>query len=220
MYRDRLQAEFPALQFALFHNAAEVSGDLSDIDVMMMFGIEIRDPMLAAAPQLKWIQSLATGVDHFLRCPSLKPDVLITSGRGIHGPPMREQVIYLMMAVSRTPSARSKTIAPHLVTAALEHAARQDGCRRRHRHCRRCDRRAAQSVRHACHRRHAHAAQDRRLRRDDAGRPPARGRGQGRLSHQHPAGQRGEYRAVRRQRVRRDEAVRLLYQCRPRPDRR
>jgi len=101
MYRDRLQAEFPALQFALFHNAAEVSGDLSDIDVMIMFGIEIRDPMLAAAPKLKWIQSLATGVDHFLRCPSLKSDVLITSGRGIHGPPMREQVVYLMMAVSR-----------------------------------------------------------------------------------------------------------------------
>lgn len=101
MYRDRLQAEFPALQFALFKNAAAVTGDLSDVDVMLMFGIEVRDEMLAGAPKLKWIQSLATGVDHFLRCPSLKPDVLITSGRGIHGPPMREQVVYLMMAVSR-----------------------------------------------------------------------------------------------------------------------
>jgi phosphoglycerate dehydrogenase-like enzyme len=101
MYRDRLKAEFPALQFALAHNLAEVPGDLSDIDVMMMFGIEIRDFMLSGAPKLKWIQSLATGVDHFLRCPSLKPDVQITSGRGIHGPPMREQVVYLMMAVSR-----------------------------------------------------------------------------------------------------------------------
>ena len=68
---------------------------------MIMFGIEVQDFMLAGAPRLKWIQSLATGVDHFLRCPSLKPNVLITSGRGIHGPPMREQVVYLMMAVSR-----------------------------------------------------------------------------------------------------------------------
>jgi D-2-hydroxyacid dehydrogenase (NADP+) len=101
MYRDRLRAEFPALQFTLFHSAAEVTGDLSDIDVMVMFGIEVRDFMLAGAPGLKWIQSLATGVDHFLRCPSLKPNVLITSGRGIHGPPMREQVVYMMMAMSR-----------------------------------------------------------------------------------------------------------------------
>jgi D-2-hydroxyacid dehydrogenase (NADP+) len=101
MYRDRLQAEFQTLEFVLFHSAAEVSGDLSGIDVMIMFGIEVRDPMIGGAPKLKWIQSLATGVDHFLRCPSLKPDVLVTSGRGIHGPPMREQVVYLMMAVSR-----------------------------------------------------------------------------------------------------------------------
>jgi len=101
MYRDRLQAEFPALRFKLFHKAAEVTGDLSDVDVMIMFGIEVRDFMLAGAPRLKWIQSLATGVDHFLRCPSLKPNVLITSGRGIHGPPMREQVVYMMMAASR-----------------------------------------------------------------------------------------------------------------------
>jgi D-2-hydroxyacid dehydrogenase (NADP+) len=101
MYRDRLAAEFSVLRFALFHNAAEVTGELSDIDVMIMFGIEVRDSMLSGAPQLKWIQSLATGVDHFLRCPSLKPDVVITSGRGIHGPPMREQIVYMMMAISR-----------------------------------------------------------------------------------------------------------------------
>jgi D-2-hydroxyacid dehydrogenase (NADP+) len=101
MYRDALSAEFPKLQFKLFHKASEVEGDLSDVDAMIMFGIEVRDAMLSGAPGLKWIQSLATGVDHFLRCPSLKPDVVITSGRGIHGPPMREQVVYMMMAVSR-----------------------------------------------------------------------------------------------------------------------
>jgi D-2-hydroxyacid dehydrogenase (NADP+) len=101
IYRDRLRDEFPELQFTLFNRGPEVTGDLSDIDVMIMFGIEVQDFMIKGAPRLKWIQSLATGVDHFLRCPSLKPDVLITSGRGIHGPPMREQVAYLMMAVSR-----------------------------------------------------------------------------------------------------------------------
>jgi phosphoglycerate dehydrogenase-like enzyme len=100
LYRDRLQAEFPGLDFMLFHKSAEVSRDLSDIDVMIMFGIEIRDQMLCDAPQLKWIQSLATGVDHFLRCPSLRRDVLISSGRGIHGVPMREHVLYLMLAIS------------------------------------------------------------------------------------------------------------------------
>jgi D-2-hydroxyacid dehydrogenase (NADP+) len=100
-YRDRLRETFPELQFALFHSAAEASGDLSDIDALICFGIAIEDSVLRRATRLKWIQSLATGVDHFLRCPSLRPDVLITSGRGIHGPAMREQVLYLMMSVSR-----------------------------------------------------------------------------------------------------------------------
>jgi phosphoglycerate dehydrogenase-like enzyme len=101
MYRDALRDKFPALQFTLFHNKHAVMGDLSDIDVLMCFGIEVTDPLIAGLKQLQWIQSLATGVDHFLRCPSLKPQVLITSGRGIHGPPMREQVVYMMMGVSR-----------------------------------------------------------------------------------------------------------------------
>jgi D-2-hydroxyacid dehydrogenase (NADP+) len=100
-YRDRLRQEFPQLQFALFHSAAEAVSDLSDIDALICFGIAVEDSILRRTVNLKWIQSLATGVDHFLRCPSLKPDVLITSGRGIHGPAMREQVLYLMMGVSR-----------------------------------------------------------------------------------------------------------------------
>ena len=89
-YRDQLREKFPALQFTLFHSAKEVTGDLSDIDVMLMFGIEVRDFMLAGAPRLQWIQSLATGVDHFTRCPHLRRETILTSARGIHGPPMRE----------------------------------------------------------------------------------------------------------------------------------
>jgi len=100
-YRDRLHAEFPELEFVLAPNAAAADGDLSGIDVLICFGIAVNDSILRRATQLKWIQSLATGVDHFLRCPSLKPETLITSGRGIHGASMREEIVYLMMAVSR-----------------------------------------------------------------------------------------------------------------------
>jgi D-2-hydroxyacid dehydrogenase (NADP+) len=100
-YRDRLREEFPDLECVLAHSAAEAPHDLSDIDALICFGIAVEDSILRRATRLQWIQSLATGVDHFLRCPSLKPSVLITSGRGIHGAPMREEVVYLMMALSR-----------------------------------------------------------------------------------------------------------------------
>ncbi len=100
-YRDRLQAEFPALQFTLAHGLSELPQDLSGIDVLVSFAIELKDDFYRHASHLKWIQCLTTGVDHVLRCPSLRPEVLLTSGRGIHGAPMRETVVYLMMAVSR-----------------------------------------------------------------------------------------------------------------------
>jgi phosphoglycerate dehydrogenase-like enzyme len=48
-----------------------------------------------------------------LRLKSLKTDVLLTSGRGIHGVPMRETVVFLMMGAARD--------APHLVEAQKAH---------------------------------------------------------------------------------------------------
>jgi D-2-hydroxyacid dehydrogenase (NADP+) len=101
IYRDRLQAEFPTLQFVLAHNAAELPADLSDIDVLISFAIELKDEFYRRAARLKWVHCLATGVDHLLRCPSLKPDVYLTSGRGIHGAPMRETIVFLMMGAAR-----------------------------------------------------------------------------------------------------------------------
>jgi len=100
-YRDALQAEFPALQFAIAHNPAEAPKNLADIGVLIGFGIDLNDEFFAAASGLAWIQCLATGVDHLLRSRTLRREVLITSGRGIHGPPMRETVLYLMLAASR-----------------------------------------------------------------------------------------------------------------------
>jgi phosphoglycerate dehydrogenase-like enzyme len=100
-YRDRLRAEFPALQFVLAHKAADLPPDVADVDVLISFAIELKDDFYQRAGRLKWVQCLATGVDHVLRCPSLKPDAQLTSGRGIHGAPMRETIVFLMMGVAR-----------------------------------------------------------------------------------------------------------------------
>jgi D-2-hydroxyacid dehydrogenase (NADP+) len=101
IYRDRLAAEFPELQFVLARGPADLPPELSDIDVLISFGIELTDDFYRRATRLKWIQCLATGVDQVLRWPSLRRDTLLTSGRGVHGAPMRETVVYLMMGVSR-----------------------------------------------------------------------------------------------------------------------
>ena len=39
IYRDRLRAEFPAAKLVLAHGVSELPTDLSDIDVLISFGI-------------------------------------------------------------------------------------------------------------------------------------------------------------------------------------
>ena len=101
LYRDRLRPEFPEAQFVLAHGVSELPADLSDIDVLISFAIDLTDDFYKRAAQLRWIQCLATGVDQVLRNPSFRLDTILTSGRGVHGAPMRETVVYLMMNVSR-----------------------------------------------------------------------------------------------------------------------
>jgi phosphoglycerate dehydrogenase-like enzyme len=101
VYERELTARFPDLAVHKAASMADISVDLAAVDVLFAFGIAIDDGLIARATNLKWIASLATGVDHFLRCPSLRRETIITSARGIHGPAMRETVATLMLALSR-----------------------------------------------------------------------------------------------------------------------
>ena len=101
VYERELKARFAGIEVHKAATAADVSTDLAAIDVLFAFGIAVNDRLIADAKNLKWIASLATGVDHFLRCPFLRPDTILTSARGIHGPAMRESAAWLMLAMSR-----------------------------------------------------------------------------------------------------------------------
>jgi len=101
VYERALTKQFSGLAISKAAAMPDVAADLATIDVLFAFGIAIDDAFIARAKNLKWIASLATGVDHFLRCPSLKPETILTSARGIHGPAMRETVAALMLALTR-----------------------------------------------------------------------------------------------------------------------
>jgi phosphoglycerate dehydrogenase-like enzyme len=112
-YCGKLRQEFPELTIVPAVNLTALPRDLAAFNVLIAFGVSINDELILRLTNLKWIQSLATGVDHFLRCPSLGRDVLITSARGIHGPAMRETVAYLMLAVTRDAVRQVKDKAAH-----------------------------------------------------------------------------------------------------------
>jgi phosphoglycerate dehydrogenase-like enzyme len=100
-YAGGLRGEFRDLKVQVARSAADTHVDYGKVEILVAFGMDVTDPLFARMPALKWVQSLATGVDHFLRSKTLSAEVILTSGRGIHGPAMRETVLHLMLSVGR-----------------------------------------------------------------------------------------------------------------------
>jgi phosphoglycerate dehydrogenase-like enzyme len=100
-YARHLDAAFPDIDIHTAGTISEIELPLEKIDVLVAFGVAIDDELMKGARNLKWIQSLATGVDHFLKSPGLRKATLLTSARGIHGAPMRETVALLLLGVTR-----------------------------------------------------------------------------------------------------------------------
>ncbi|HXQ06075.1 MAG TPA: D-2-hydroxyacid dehydrogenase [Bradyrhizobium sp.] len=100
VYRDALRSEFHDLEIQVANSTNVATVNFAEVDVLIAFGMGVTDTLFTRMPGLKWVQSLATGVDHFLRSKTLPAGVILTSGRGMHGPAMRETVLHLMLSVS------------------------------------------------------------------------------------------------------------------------
>src|SRR5262249_53411172 len=100
-YRDRLIEQFPGIAIHTAQCKSEIRTNLSCVDVLIAFGIAIDDDLMQGASALRWVQSVGTGVVHFLACSHRGAETILTSARGIHGPPMGERVAYLMLSSAR-----------------------------------------------------------------------------------------------------------------------
>jgi len=98
-YATALRQQFGDLELQVAQSPADGHVDYGEVEILIAFGMGITEALFTRMPKLKWVQSLATGVDHFLRSKTLARDVILTSGRGIHGPAMRETVLHLMLSI-------------------------------------------------------------------------------------------------------------------------
>lgn len=98
-YKKTLQARFPEISIHAAKREDEIGDFIEEMDILLAF--RISDELIKKASKLKWIQSLATGVDYIVNLPSLRKEVLVTSTRGIHGPQMSEMAFLLMLSLNR-----------------------------------------------------------------------------------------------------------------------
>lgn len=100
-YVDALRSAFPDIEVQVVDHHAKACERIESVDVLLTFGTMMSDDVLKRASRLKWIQVLGTGTDGVVDQPSLRPDVLVTRVRGIHGPAMSEAALAAMLALGR-----------------------------------------------------------------------------------------------------------------------
>ena len=100
------QGEFaaaaPHTQVVVVHNMREALAQAPDTDALVGFNPEICAPqLLSAAPQLRWIASLAAGVENCLAVPGLRArGLLLTNMRAVDAAVIAEHAIALTLALA------------------------------------------------------------------------------------------------------------------------
>jgi D-2-hydroxyacid dehydrogenase (NADP+) len=100
LFREALQREVPDLAVVYAATTAQALAAADGATALCSMAQSVTAELVAAMPDLDWIQALTTGIDPLMSL-NLGPKVTITSARGIHGPQMSELGLLLMLSLAR-----------------------------------------------------------------------------------------------------------------------
>ena len=100
-YRKALQEKDPELTVQVAFRLEDAVAAIPEADIFMGFGANLSRDFFQHSPRLKWVHALGTGVDGITDSPWLAKDVLVTATRGIHGVPMSEAALMMMLGLAR-----------------------------------------------------------------------------------------------------------------------
>lgn len=100
-YQSYLEPNFPEVDFTFAENGDGVEPLLDGAEVLISFARWLTADMTADMQSLKWLQCMIAGTEHLKPPLAGRPDVLLTNGRGIHGPQMAEMTLFHMLALYR-----------------------------------------------------------------------------------------------------------------------
>jgi phosphoglycerate dehydrogenase-like enzyme len=100
--RDGLASAAPGVDLVVAHDRAAAIAQAADADVLIGFNPEICDPaIIDRARELRWILSLAAGVEHCVAIPSVRArHLLVTNMRGVDSAAIAEHAIALALALA------------------------------------------------------------------------------------------------------------------------
>jgi phosphoglycerate dehydrogenase-like enzyme len=97
----RARADLPGIDLFSTNDRALALTQVADAEALIGHHFQFDEEIVGRATKLRWIQSLTTGTDAVLKLKALRPEVTVTSTRGMHGPQMSELVFLHMLALTR-----------------------------------------------------------------------------------------------------------------------
>ena len=113
-YKSFLEPRFQEIEFTFLDDPKDVEPYLIDTEVLISMCRWLEPEMVAGMKKLKWLQCTITGTDHLHEALSNSQEVILTSGRGIHGPQMTEITLLHMLALYRQINRLSKNQGKHI----------------------------------------------------------------------------------------------------------
>jgi phosphoglycerate dehydrogenase-like enzyme len=115
-YFNGIAQAFPDLHVDIVPTVGEADPYLANAEIIISHGPHLEnraDHVFSNAAKLRWVQGIGTGVDNIADRPSLPKDVIVTNIHGVHGAPMSEAAMAMMLALSRDLPRSLKNKAQH-----------------------------------------------------------------------------------------------------------
>ena len=100
IYLEEIKKLFPEIKLSC-SKSNESHDRLYDCGILIGFGPGLNDVIFNRNKNLKFVQSLGTGVDGIADRSGLSKSVPVSSMRGIHGPQMSELAFMMMLSLNR-----------------------------------------------------------------------------------------------------------------------
>jgi phosphoglycerate dehydrogenase-like enzyme len=100
-YVERLRSAYPAMRVRGAVDWDSAPEDLVGTEILLSHGRGLSAELLARMPTLAWLQVLMSGTEHLAGVRAERPELLISSCSGIHGPQMAESALLHMLSLSR-----------------------------------------------------------------------------------------------------------------------
>ena len=100
-YQKFLEPRFPEVDFTYAVDGEEALTHVPETEVIISIARWFTKEVAQKAKNLKWLQCNITGTDHLIASLADRRDIILTSGRGIHGSQMTEVTLLHMLALYR-----------------------------------------------------------------------------------------------------------------------